>query len=200
MTDLSNQSDLSIHPLTPALLPDWLAFFDRDAFADNPDWAGCYCHFFHADYAEKPFEDRSGPENRAAACALLAAGRMAGYLAYADGKPVGWCQAAPRRLIPNLQADERLAVDDLDQVGAIVCFTIAAPFRRRGLARMLLDAALDGFRGQGLAVAEAYPRTQATGDADNYHGPLALYLQAGFTPFRDCDNVVIVRKRLAAPR
>ena len=159
MTDLSNQSDLSIHPLTPALLPDWLAFFDRDAFADNPDWAGCYCHFFHADYAEKPFEDRSGPENRAAACALLAAGRMAGYLAYAGGQVVGWCQAAPRRLIPNLQADERLAVDDLDQVGAIVCFTIAAPFRRRGLARMLLDAALDGFR------AKAWPSQRPI------HGP-----------------------------
>ncbi len=127
-------SQITLRELTPDLLPDWLAFFDHDAFADNPDWAACYCHFFHADSAVKPFDDLSGPENRAAACALIAAARLKGYLAYADGKPVGWCQAAPRVLIPNLQLDECLAVDDLDRVGAVVCFTIAEPYRRRGIA------------------------------------------------------------------
>ena len=190
-------SQITLRELTPDLLPDWLAFFDHDAFADNPDWASCYCHFFHADSAVKPFDDLSGPENRAAACALIAAARMKGYLAYADGKPVGWCQAAPRWLIPNLQLDESLAVDDLDRVGAVVCFTIAEPYRRRGIAGALLEAACDGFRAQGLAVAEAYPRTNATDDAHNYHGPLALYLQAGFTVFRECEGFVIVRKDLA---
>lgn len=196
MADLSNQSDLSIHPLTPNLLPDWLAFFDGDAFADNPGWAACYCHFFHADSSEKPFEEREGAENRAAACALLAAGQMRGYLAYAGGKLVGWCQAAPRLLIPNVQRDPRRAVDDADQAGAVVCFVIAQPFRRRGIARALLDAALDGFRREGLAIAEAYPLQHSTDDADNYHGPLALYLQAGFTRFRECEGFVIVRKDL----
>ncbi len=190
-------SQITLRELTPDLLPDWLAFFDHDAFADNPDWATCYCHFFHADSTVKPFDDLSGPENRAAACGLIAAARMRGYLAYADGKPVGWCQASPRWLIPNLQLDESLAVDDLDRVGAVVCFTIAEPYRRRGIAGALLEAACDGFRAQGLAVAEAYPRTNATDDAHNYHGPLALYLQAGFTVFRECEGFVIVRKNLA---
>jgi GNAT superfamily N-acetyltransferase len=188
----------TVRAFTPELLPDWLAFFDHDAFADNPEWAPCYCTFFHADSAEKPFEERGGPENRAAACALLAAGRMAGYLAYAGGKVVGWCHAAPRLLIPNVQLDPRRAVDDAERVGAVVCFVIAAPYRRRGIARALLDAALDGFRRQGLAIAEAYPRQYSTDDADNYHGPLALYLQAGFEPFREAEGLTIVRMRLAA--
>jgi GNAT superfamily N-acetyltransferase len=187
---------IDVRAVTPDLLTDWLTFFDRDAFADNPEWAACYCHFFHADSAEKPFEERDGPENRAAACALLAAGRLRGYLAYVDGQPVGWCQAAPRTLIPNLQRDERLAIDDLNEVGSVVCFTIAAPYRHRGIARALLDAALDDFRRLGLVVAEAYPRPQATGDANNYYGPLALYLQAGFAPFREVDHVTMVRKQL----
>ena len=68
-------TQLAVRELTPDLLPDWLAFFDHDAFAGNPDWASCYCHFFHADSAVKPWDDLSGPENRAAACALISAAR-----------------------------------------------------------------------------------------------------------------------------
>ena len=35
------------------------------------------------------------------------------------------------------------------------------------------------------------------GDAHNYHGPLAMYLKAGFTPHREIENLVIVRRKLA---
>src|SRR5207249_4857835 len=37
---------LLVKPLTPALGPDFLAFFDHErgsAFSDNPEWAKCYC-------------------------------------------------------------------------------------------------------------------------------------------------------------
>jgi hypothetical protein len=66
------------------------------------------------------------------------------------------------------------------------------------VARRLLDAACAGFRDMGLVVAEAYPRKQASGDAANYHGPLALFLEAGFAPFSESETVVVVRKNLAA--
>jgi GNAT superfamily N-acetyltransferase len=123
---------------------------------------------------------------------------MRGYQAYADGKPVCWRQAAPRLLIPNLQLDGSLAVDNLNRAGAAVCFTIAAPYRRRGIAGALLEAACAGSRAQGLAIAEAYMRTNASDDAHNYHGPLALYLQAGFTVFGECVGCVMVRKDLTS--
>lgn len=37
---------LSLRPLGPSLLEDWLAFFDGDAFADHPEWGSCYCRCF----------------------------------------------------------------------------------------------------------------------------------------------------------
>ena len=37
---------LVILPLTAERASDWTAFFDRVAFADNPEWAGCYCRCF----------------------------------------------------------------------------------------------------------------------------------------------------------
>jgi GNAT superfamily N-acetyltransferase len=187
-----------VRELTADLLSDWLAFFDHDAFADHPEWANCYCHFFHANHAEKDWDTRSAEENRAASSALILSGRLRGHLAYLDGKPAGWCQAAPRLLIPNLASDPGFAVDDAGDVGSIACFVVARPYRGLGLARHLLDAACTGFRAQGLRIAEAYPRVQALGDAANYHGPLSLYLDMGFSPQVEREKVLVVRRDLTA--
>jgi GNAT superfamily N-acetyltransferase len=189
-------ADPIIRASSPALVEDYLRFFDHDAFADNPKWASCYCYFYHAPHEQTDWGTRAGAENRAAVRELCCDGRMHGYLAYVAGKPVGWCHAAPRCDIPNLQASEALRVDDVNQVGAIVCFVVAKPYRGQGIARQLLDAACDGFMRQGLVIAEAYPRKGTNADAANYHGPLQMYLAAGFQPFREFEDFLIVRKPL----
>ena len=41
--------ELRIERLTPARRDDYLRFFDHErgpAFADNPEWATCYCHYY----------------------------------------------------------------------------------------------------------------------------------------------------------
>lgn len=188
-----------IRRLTPSLLEDWLAYFDHDAFEDNPDWFGCYCCWFHVDHEHGEWEARTSEENRAASSELIRTGGLRGYLAYAGGRPVGWCQAAPRALIPNIANDPQLAVADGDEVGSIVCFNVAAAFRRQGVSSRLLEAACAGFREDGLRTAEAYPHPDARGDAANYHGPLALYLRAGFKPYRKLEDLLIVRRDLGDP-
>jgi ribosomal protein S18 acetylase RimI-like enzyme len=192
-------SEIVIRRLTPGLLEDWLAYFDHDAFEDNPDWSGCYCYWFHADREHGDWESRTAAENRAASSELIRSGGLRGYLAYSGRRVAGWCQAAPRNHIPNIANEEVLAVDDADEVGSIVCFNVAAAFRKQGVATRLLDAACAGFRAEGLRTAEAYPRRAATGDAANYHGPLALYLKAGFKAYRDLEELVVVRRELQGP-
>jgi GNAT superfamily N-acetyltransferase len=186
---------LLVRPLTHELLDDWLAFFDRDAFADNPDWSDCYCQFFHID-DDAVWQARTGEQNRTAAIDMISARRMHGYLAYLDGRPVGWCHAAPRSQLPRIAGDPELAQGDGAAIGSIVCFLISATARRQGVATALLDAACAGFRHLGFAVAEAYPSTVASGDAANYHGPLELYLRAGFERFGEAGDFVIVRRDL----
>jgi ribosomal protein S18 acetylase RimI-like enzyme len=190
-------TDFVVQKLDPGRLGDWLRFFDGDAFADNHDWAGCYCHYYHADHAGKAWEARTADENRAATCERIAAGRMRGYLAYAGERPVGWLHAAPRTDIANIANDAELAVDDAACVGSIVCFVVAPAFRKQGVATRLLDAACADFRAQGLRFAEAYPRRAAKSDAAHYHGPPAMYLAAGFHTFRELPEVLIVRRDLA---
>ena len=44
---------IEVRALAAPLVSDFLSFFDTDAFADNPHWAGCYCYFYLADHEAK---------------------------------------------------------------------------------------------------------------------------------------------------
>ena len=119
---------------------------------------------------------------------------MQGYLAYIDGSPVGWCNAAPRTLLHALDDEP---TPEAEQVGAIVCFLVEPSHRGRGVARHLLEAACEGLRSQCLRIVEGNPRTEASSSAENHFGPLSLYLSAGFTVHRtDDDGSVYVRRTL----
>jgi ribosomal protein S18 acetylase RimI-like enzyme len=187
----------SIRPLTPDLLDDYLTFFDHDAFCDNPEWQSCYCAFFHcySRAGEQEFDARTSEQNRALVSGLIRAGHMHGYLAYSGAKAVGWCQAAPRAELPSLRERFDLAGEDAG-IGSIACFVVAKSHRRQGICRQLLDLACQGFRAMGLSCAEAYPHAGRETDAGNYHGPLSMYLAAGFQPFLTREDLVVVRKSL----
>jgi GNAT superfamily N-acetyltransferase len=188
---MSDTLSIDIQALGALLLEDYFRFFDGDAFADNPHWAACYCHHAHAPQDGRPWQDWTAAENRAEVGRRIAEGRMHGYLAFSGGRPVAWCNAGPRReltVVPREEGEEA--------VGAVACFLVAKPFRGRGVARLLLRAACEGFRLSGMAFAEGYPRPCASGEADNYHGPLSLFLSEGFEPVGEWNGATVVRKRL----
>lgn len=185
---------VEIHPLSPERLPDFLSFFDGDAFADNPRWSSCYCQCYYEDHSRIVWKDRTAAQNRAFACERATSGGMQGYLAYVGARVAGWCNAAPRGLLRALDDEP---TPDAELVGAIVCFLVAPRLRGQGVASALLAAACDGLQAQGLRIAEANPRADAASAAENHFGPLAMYLAAGFTVHRtDADGSVYVRKQL----
>ncbi len=194
---------LTILPLTPERQADFLRYFEDAAFADNPKWKSCYCQFLYVDHAKVNWAARTAEENRASACERIACGRMQGLLAYRGGEVVGWCNAAPRRMMDSY-ADE--PDPDAARLGQITCFVVARAHRRSGVARALLEAACSALRAQGLELAEAHPSRSAATDAEHHYGPLSLYLAAGFRILRETDDgLVVVRRSLqdlppAAPR
>lgn len=188
------QPMVQIRTLTPERLPDFLKFFDGTVFSDNPKWSSCYCQCFYEDHRVVKWSALTAPENRARACERIEGGLMQGYLAYLDGSPVGWCNAAPR---PLLHALDDEPIPDAEQVGAIVCFLVEPSHRGRGIAQQLLEAACDGMRSQGLRIAEGNPRTKSRSAAANHYGPLSMYLSAGFVVHRESDDgSVYVRRTL----
>ncbi len=192
---MTTEPGFVLRPLEPSRQADFTAFFEGEAFADNPRWRSCWCQYMHTDHTKVVWRERTEVQNRAAADERIAGGRMQGWLAYREGRVVGWCNAAPRPLFEAL-ADQ--PDPEADRMGAIACFVVAKTERRQGVARALLAAACDGFRARGLVLAEGMAAEHATSDAENHHGPLALYLAAGFAVTRRFeDGRVLVRRALS---
>jgi len=197
---------IDVERLTPARRDDFLRFFDHErgpAFADNPEWAKCYCHYYHVPKAIE-WSSLDAAANRRAMTARIDVAEMEGFLAYAGGDVVGWLNAQPWHKLRHACARLCIAPPELDvpahEAAAIVCFVVAAPWRRRGVARALLDAALASFIARGIRVVDAFPwkAGDSTAPADHYHGSLSLFRAAGFTELRDDERMTIVRKRLVA--
>ena len=188
---LDEIGDIEIHPATADRLDDVLHFFDVEGFAGKPEWAACYCMAHHLGEGRP---DYCRATNRAALTERINEGTTTGFLAYADGKVAAWCNASPRSAyIHYAGRDEQ----DDDTVGSIVCFVVAPPYRRHGLAAKLLEAATQSFVERGFKTAEAYPNRNPSDDASAYHGPLSMYLEAGFEEIGPLgEHLTVVQKAL----
>jgi len=188
-----------IKPLRPELHDDLLHFFDVIAFADNPHWAKCFCMYFMRSSGEE-HEGKTKQQNRADRSEIVRTGMGNGLLAYRLGRVVGWCHAAPKPQLPLLASwDEANAKDA--KTGAVVCFMVAPDARRQGVATALLDAACDYLKGRGMTQVEAYPPLTSPDDPAlwprrNYHGPLSMFLTAGFKEVGRTQWAITVRRQL----
>lgn len=192
-----------IERLTPARRDDFLRFFDHErgpAFADNPEWAKCYCHFYHVPKAIV-WKSLDGDANRMSMTARIEAAEMDGFLAYRAGEVVGWLNAQALARLPHCFARMGIRAPRQEtapeSTAAIVCFVIAPKWRQRGVARALLAFALASFEARGIRVVDAFPFKSGDSAAatDHYHGPLSLFRDAGFEVLAEHKNLTVMRKR-----
>ena len=196
---------IGVERVTPARRDDFLRFFDHErgpAFADNPEWAKCYCHFYHVPKAIA-WKRLDGVANRTAMTARIEAAEMDGFLAYSADEVVGWLNAQPLTRLPHCFARMGIAPPRQEAApectAAIVCFVIAPSWRHRGVARALLAGALASFEARGIRVVDAFPfkSGDSTAASDHYHGPLSLFRDAGFEVLAEHKNLTVMRKRFA---
>ena len=202
---MADPATYRIERLTPARGQDFLRFFDHErgaAFADNPEWAKCYCHYYEVPVAIS-WPTLDGHANGAAMAARIASGEMDGFLAYAGEEVVGWVNAQPCHKLQHACARLRIAAPTLPvpphEAAAIVCFVTAPGWRRRGVARALLDGALDNFVARGICVVDAFPWNVGPDDTsatDHYHGSPALFAAAGFIAIARHETLTVVRRVL----
>jgi GNAT superfamily N-acetyltransferase len=189
---------VAIHPVSAARIPDWLDFFDHDAFAGNPVDACCYCASPHVVPRGEwgGMERRSWRENRELMVRLLQTGRAYGYLAYVADKPAGWVNASLRSSCATYRLGVAADPPDNDVI-ALSCFGIAPPYRGHGLVALLLDRVLADASSRGARWLEAYPlRDQSAVDSDNWLGPAALFALHGFEVVDTMERQTVMRLRL----
>src|ERR1019366_9118772 len=93
-----------------------------------------------------------------------------GILAYADGKPVGWCAVAPREAYPALGRSRILKPVDRQPVWSISCLFVEKSHRRQGLSAKLIQAAAKFAQSQGAKIVEGYPQVVAGSLPDAFVG------------------------------
>ena len=181
--------ELTIRRLDTSLIEDYLSFFDN-SFCDHEEWSWCYCTFYCGD-----FECEEKNQARETARRLITEGKISGYLAYAQGETVGWCNASTRESYPRLENDGFCFGAGL-RVKSIVCFLIRPDKRRSGIASALLERVLRDAREEGYDVVEAYPSKSEPNQYSHYHGFPLMYEREGFTEYKNLEKFVIIRKNL----
>lgn len=174
------QMTLSFSPLTPE---HWADF--EDLFGERGACGGCWCMLWRL--SRSVFESQKGAGNKQAMKALVESGATPGILAYANGRPVGWCAVAPRECYPALGRSRVLkAVDDIP-VWSISCLFVRKAHRGQGVSVELIRAAVRFVAERGGVVVEGYPvepKTDNMPAAFAWTGLASAFLQAGFFEHR----------------
>ena len=194
---------LEIVRLSPEHIPDYLDFFEHTAHTDYPEWDRCYCLNFSAvdniREAETIFLD---PDvRRAYAADYIHKGLLRGWLAYADGKVVGWCNANDRnRCLPSFGSrfiyGDAVPQKDEEKVLSIYCFTVAPALRGRGVATALLQRVLEDALKGGWDCVEAYPEKDTADVYNNFPGFPRLYEKLGFQRTGETAKRLVYRNLL----
>jgi len=188
--------NIEIKSLNPELIDDFLYYFDEVGFSNNPDWSRCYCYFHHFPGPIKEWLIRTKEENRADSKKSVLSGVINGFLAYEDGKPIGWINTDLKENYFRVPFEKEIKPSKEGKMASIVCILIAPSHRRKGLAKQLLKNVLVKLKEKGVKWVEAYPRIGDLSDAHHYYGPLSLYQSEGFLIVKKLKTMVVVQKEL----
>lgn len=139
-------------------------------------------------FASFPVEERAHRMREQADCGSPRSRTTSGLVAFLDREPVGWCAVEPRTAYIGLVRNNRVPWVDRaedkndDSVWAVTCLFTRAGFRKRGVGRALVPAAVDFARARGARAVEGYPMTTTTNAlVEELHvGTAAMFADAGF--------------------
>jgi GNAT superfamily N-acetyltransferase len=134
-----------------------------------------------------PVEERAARLRAQTDCGHPDAEATAGLVAYLDGEPVGWCAVEPRTAYEGLVRNNRVPWEGRDEdkaddsVWAVTCVFTRAGFRKRGVGRALVQAAVGFARERGARALEGYPMTTKDVIVEELNvGTEGVFAAAGF--------------------
>ena len=137
---------VEIRRFAPDLVDDYFRLFD-DAFRDFPDWRGCFCAFYDDPCASADWDPEQVERNRGYREAVIDRGGAHGLLAYDEGEPIGWLNAAPRASYGNLRIFAAAARPDDPPVTGVQRVVTPGPYRAP-------DCVDERWRGIGIRIED----------------------------------------------
>ena len=184
---MASEPALSIVPANQASWEDLQALFGTRGQA-----ATCQCQRYKLrrgeSFRSSPVEERAHRLRQQTNCSHPGSRTTSGLVAYLEGEPVGWCAVEPRAAFEGLLRNSRVpwegrAEDKTDEdVWAVTCVFARSGFRKRGISRALVRAAVDFARTRGARAIEGYPMLTKDVIVEELHvGTQGIFADAGFT-------------------
>jgi GNAT superfamily N-acetyltransferase len=163
---------LTIRPLTLDL---WPAL--EDLFGKKGACNGCWCMYWRIGAA---YRKRPSDQNKSAFREVVKRGPPPGLIAFDGDLAVGWCQLTPRDALPWLDRGWRLKRVDAVPVWSLSCFYVRIGYRRKGVTKALVEAALKAAKRAKAPALEAYPLDASTTPSASSTGYASSFARAGF--------------------
>jgi len=193
---------ITIKPLMPELAADYFDFFENRAFTDSSPYR-CYCQVYQMTKAQQKASLENAQDADMGKIAKEVAERqiadsvLRGYLAYVDGKSIGWCNANDRANYPaDAPYDVPFHAPAEAKEKAVICFEIAPDYRGKGVATALLHQVIDDAKAEGYLAVVSFPKIRTERFEWDFQGPVRLYEKAGFSKVSEKDGKVVMRKEL----
>ena len=194
---------MRVVPLTPDLVEASVRLFAECA-------SSCYCRYWHFEGTKNDWLGRlafspgtNEGEHRAAVLGDEAS--AAGMIAVVEDRIVGWTKVTSRAALPKLRAlpvYRALSLGPDHGMLSIGCMLVDPSFRRRGVARALIEAVVAKARAVGARALEAYPhrRSEALREEELWMGPCSLYESLGFQMVAGESAYPVLRLTFPEPR
>ena len=191
---------MRIEPLTSATWDALAALFREGG---DPRW--CWCQ--HWRLRSKDMAAAKVPQLRERLHDQALSPQPPGLVAFDGDRAVGWVSLGPRTDFERIERSRVIPRVDDRPVWSIVCIAVSSTARGRGVARTLLDAAVDHPPARGASMLEAYPVAVDAGEPIHpdaaFTGTLPMFERAGFRIVADCASDpsshhqrVVVRREL----
>jgi ribosomal protein S18 acetylase RimI-like enzyme len=192
---------INVRPLTAATWDALVELFRTGG--GDPKW--CYCQFWRL--RSKDFAALKVPQLRERLHDQATSDQPPGLVAFDGDRAVGWVSLGPRTDFERIVRSKVIPTIDDRPVWSIVCFAVSSSARGQGVARALLDGAIEHARACGAEALEAYPVRLGDAGAINpdaaFTGTLPMFERAGFKVVADrasdpssSHQRVVVRKSL----
>jgi ribosomal protein S18 acetylase RimI-like enzyme len=197
----ASDAPFRIEPLTST---SWDALAELFREGGDPRW--CWCQYWRL--RSKDFSAAKVPQLRDRLLEQATSAQPPGLVAFDGDRAVGWVSLGPRSDFERVERSRVIPRVDDRPVWSIVCFAVSASARGQGVARALLEGAIDHARERGAEALEAYPIAIDEGEPIHpeaaFTGTLPMFERAGFRVVADRASDpssrhqrVVVRKDLS---
>ncbi len=172
-----------------------------------PQQGQCWCMYYHR---ERPILTGAPKEEREAANKrdkknLVRQGRSHAILVYDNERLAGWCQYGPKEELPRIDAGRnyrKLEPVEKKKLWRITCFYVDRDYRKKGVAKTALRAALDSIKRQGGGIVEAYPVVSSKMAANPewlWFGTPRMFRRERFRPVSPLGTSLFLMRKTISP-